>query len=201
MKMHLNIILNAQALVKNEITSSKLLADIYINKARIYTLQKSFNSAIEYFEKGIRIYSGLRINDKDLFQSLSSAYLNFGIVYYGINSINLARENFSKSVDIRIRHNLPGIALVYLNIAKCFVKTNDRAKADEFYNKSISSFIKEFGDGYYQNGRSILRLWNFPPVRRETRRCLGITSESTCNLSAKLWYKKYAGIIILQVNR
>ena len=53
------------------------LADIYINKAIILGILKSYPSAIDYFEKGIRIYLNPNINEQKVYSSLSSAYLEF----------------------------------------------------------------------------------------------------------------------------
>ena len=40
------------------------IADIYINRASIYSIQKSYSAAIDYIEKAIRIYNDKTI-DKD----------------------------------------------------------------------------------------------------------------------------------------
>ena len=42
-------------------------------------------------------------------------------------------------LKLKLRYNLSGICLVYLNIAKTFVKTGNLIKAEEFYLKSISN--------------------------------------------------------------
>lgn len=140
----------AEAQIITNKQNSGSLADIYINKARIYTLQKSFYSAIEYFEKGIRIYNGIIEPDRSVLQSISSAYLNIGITYYGIKDYETGSKYLNESANLKSNYNLTGIALVYLNIAKTFVKTENPLQAEEFYLKSISSFKKEFGEEYYR---------------------------------------------------
>lgn len=135
---------------KNKRQNPGTLADIYINRARIYTLQKSYNSAIDYFEKGIRIYNGIKDPDKTVFRNISSAYLNIGIAYYGIKDFRIAQNYFNRSAELRIKYNLAGIGFAYLNIAKTFGKTGNYMKAEEFYLKSISSFKIEFGNEYYR---------------------------------------------------
>jgi CHAT domain-containing protein/Tfp pilus assembly protein PilF len=140
----------AEALVSNKQLNSKALADIYINRARIYTLQKSFNSAIDYFEKGIRLYTKLKDPDRDILMNLSSAYLNTGIAYYNIKDFRIAQKYMDMSVKLKTKYNLGEIAFVYLNMAKTFSKTDNKKKAEEFYLKSIASFINEYNKDYYR---------------------------------------------------
>ena len=71
----------AEILISNKQLTSRSLADIYINKAIIYGIQKSYSSATEYFEKGIRIFLSITNSEEKVLSSLSSAYLDLGIVY------------------------------------------------------------------------------------------------------------------------
>jgi len=126
-------------------------ASICINKAYIYNIQKSYNSAIDFFEKAIRIYenqNGRR--DKAHYQNLSAAYLNLGIVYYELKNYRTAEEYLDKSASLKTRHDLSGLALIYLNIAKTNAKTGNPDKAEKYYIESISSFTNEFGKSYYR---------------------------------------------------
>jgi len=59
--------------VKSDSTAA--LGDNYINKAIIYGYQKSYPVAIDYFEKGIRIYTGHKNPDRWIRQRISAAYL------------------------------------------------------------------------------------------------------------------------------
>ncbi len=137
-------------IIGNEPESSDL-AEIYINRAFIYTIQKSYGLAIEYLEKAIRIINNVDIRDnKKLLQNLSAAYLNIGIAYYELKIYKTSSDYFNKSADIKLKHRLAGLSLVYLNIAKTFVKTNNLLKADEFYLRSITSFKKDFGEEHYR---------------------------------------------------
>ena len=140
----------AEARINNKLQNSISLADIYINKARIYTFQMSYHSAIEYFEKGIRIYLDKKDPDKAILQSISSAYLNFGIANYEIKDYKIAMENFERSAALKLKNNLTGIAFSYLNIAKAFVKIGNPLKAEKYYLKSLSNFKSEFGEEHYR---------------------------------------------------
>ncbi len=142
--------IKAENLIIDKNRNSVELATIYLNKAFIYNIQKSFGQTIEYLEKSIRIFTSIGSPDKSTFQNLSSAYLNIGIAYYETENFKEAAEFFNKSSDLKIKYNLTGLALVYLNIAKNFAKTGSLEKAEEFYQKSISAFVKEYGSDYYR---------------------------------------------------
>ena len=120
--------------LKNQLISHSI-ADIYINKAIIYGLQKSYSSAFEYFEKGIRTYIKIDSNDKKVFSSLSSAYLNIGLNYLELRNFKLALDYFRKSEDLKLKYRFSGLALTYLDIAKVFVKTGNQRKAEEYFLK------------------------------------------------------------------
>lgn len=140
----------AEAQISKKKPNLQSLADIYINKALIYTSQKSYTEAIEHLEKSIRLYLDLKDPNKDLFQRISTAYLNIGNAFYENKDYKTALEYLEKSAKLKSRYNLPKIALTYLNIAKTYVKTGESQKAEEFFLKSISSFNREFGENYFR---------------------------------------------------
>jgi CHAT domain-containing protein/Tfp pilus assembly protein PilF len=126
------------------------LADIYNNKSRIYTYQKSFPRAIEYLEKSIRIYQGISRQDTDLFYRISTAYLNIGIVYYEIKDYQLALDYFTRSAELKEKFNLSRPGLSYDNIAKTYVKLCENDKAEEYFKKGIKSYNEEFGEDFFR---------------------------------------------------
>jgi len=141
-------------LAEDQITEKQqalqLLADIYNNKSRIYTYQKSFPKAIEYLEKSIRIYLDKSNQDVDLIHRISTAYLNIGIAYYEIKDYQIALEYFKQSAKLKEKFNLSKIGLTYHNIAKAYVKMGDTDKAEEFFEKGINSFNEEFGKDFFR---------------------------------------------------
>jgi CHAT domain-containing protein len=140
----------AEALVSGKGQNLKDLADIYSNKGYIYYINKSFDVAISHYEKSIRIYTGLNIRDNNIQSSLSSTYLNIGIAFLNIKDYTTALDYFNKSSDIKSEYNLPGLALVYMNVAKAWVKLNNPVKAEEYYIKSIERFTGEFDENYFR---------------------------------------------------
>ena len=141
----------AEILIKSKNPNSQALADIYNNRAMIYNIKKSYDSAIEYLEKSIRIYRSLyNKGNQSLLLSMSAVYNNIGIAFLETKNYNSALDYFNQSAEIKSKFNLSGLELVYLNIAKTFVKTKNQLKAEEFYQKSILKFKMEFGDGYFR---------------------------------------------------
>jgi tetratricopeptide (TPR) repeat protein len=69
----------AEKSVATKEDTTMYLGGIYINKAIILGYQKSYNEAIDFFEKGIRI---MILNNPVSFGQLSAAYLNLGIFLY-----------------------------------------------------------------------------------------------------------------------
>jgi len=140
----------AENAVSNRQQNSVLLADIYVNKSRIHTFRKSYTTAIEYLEKAIRIYQNADNSDLSILYSTSTAYLNIGIVYYELKDYSKALEYLEKSAILKINHNLSEIELTYLSLAKTYAQINNPLKTEEYFMKSIDSFIKGYGEDYYR---------------------------------------------------
>jgi CHAT domain-containing protein len=140
----------AESLIDKKDKESQDAADIYINKAIIFGYQRSYASAVEYFEKGIRIYSTLDTSNRNVVSSIASAFMNSGIVYLETKKYMSALQNFTKSAEMKLKYKLSGLALVYLNFAKTYEKINDPSKAESYFLKSFSAFKNEYGEDYYR---------------------------------------------------
>ena len=140
----------AEAQIYERQQSSQTLADIYNNKSRIYTYQRSFPKAIEYLEKSARIYLSKNKMDYENAQRISTVYLNIGIAYYDIKEYQIALGYLNKSAEIKKKFKLPRAGLVYCSIADCYVKTEDPDRAEEFFKQGIKSLNKEYGQDYFR---------------------------------------------------
>ncbi len=140
----------AQNLVLFNNNSAFELADIYINKSRIFGINKEYNSAINYLEKGLQIYLNIQKKSNTLFFRVSTVYLNLGLTYYEKSDYTNALLYLKKSESLKLKYNLSEIALSYLNLAKVYVKLNEKVKAEDYFKKSIAAFDKEFGADYYR---------------------------------------------------
>jgi CHAT domain-containing protein len=140
----------AEKSIYTKTDSDLYLSDIYVNKAIIYGYQKSYSNAIEYFEKGIRNYTGIKNPDNRIRYNTSATYLNLGIVLYEIGEFNAALKYLEKSKEIKSRYKLPELAFVDLNIAKAYVKLSKFNEAEKFFKESIDLLISEFGKYYYR---------------------------------------------------
>jgi CHAT domain-containing protein/tetratricopeptide (TPR) repeat protein len=146
----LNYYSQAEKSIYTKTDSAFYLSDIYVNKAIIYGYQKSYSNAIEYFEKGIRNYTGIKNPDNRIRYNTSATYLNLGIVLYEIGEFNAALKYLEKSKEIKSRYKLPELAFVDLNIAKVYVKLSKSNEAEKFFKESCNLLISEFGKYYYR---------------------------------------------------
>jgi len=140
----------AESLVSVKDQNSQELADIYNNRGRIFNIKKSFDVAVEYLEKSIRIYQNLGVQNKIALDHLSSAYINISISFIETKNYSEALRSLGKNVKLNLEFNLSGLSLTYLNISKTYVRKGNSKKAEEFYLKCITSFIKEYNKDYFR---------------------------------------------------
>ena len=151
----------AENLILDEKENLKDLAFIYNNKSRIYTFQRSYPTAIEFLEKSIRIFHNLESQDKTILPSLSTAYLNLGIIYFELKDYNTAFKNFDKSLQLKLKNNLPETELTYLNLAKIYAQTGGTEKAEEYFTRCLNTIKIKFGENYFRMAEVYFGYGNF----------------------------------------
>jgi CHAT domain-containing protein/tetratricopeptide (TPR) repeat protein len=140
----------AESYISKKDQNSQDLADIFNNRGYIFNIKKSFDVAVEYLEKSIRIYLNLGTRNNSILNSLSYAYVNISIAYIETKKYPLALSYLEKNVKLNSKYNLLGLSLTYLNIAKTYVKIGNSNEAEKFFLKCITSFIKEYNPDYYR---------------------------------------------------
>jgi len=140
----------AELVVSGKKEYLKDLADIYSNKGNIHFIRRSFDLASGYYEKSIRIYKSMNLDDKGILLSLASTYLNAGIASLHDKKFDRALDYFNKSLELKSRNDLEGTELVYLNMAKTEAESGNTSKAQYYYIKSINSYISDFHDKYFR---------------------------------------------------
>ena len=140
----------AEKSVLSKADTSLYLGGIYVNKALIYENQKSFSTAIEYYEKGIRVYTNIKNPDVRINDFISTSYLDYGIVLYETGEFNSALKYLEKSKEIKSKYKLPGLAFADLNIAKTYVKLSRLNEAEKYFKESRDLLINESGRNYYR---------------------------------------------------
>jgi len=126
------------------------LVDIYNNKSRIYTFQRSFSTAVEYLEKAIRICESFGDPDKTVLLRISRAYLNIGIIFYESGNYKEALKNLEESLRLKVKNKLPEIELTYLSLAKTYAMVRSINIAEDYFKNSINSMKEQFGENYYR---------------------------------------------------
>jgi len=130
--------------------SLTILASVYANKSRIFTFKRSYETAISFLEKAIRIFAILEDRGDPRPDSYSTAYLNLGVVNYESGDYNKALDNLTESLNLKLKYNLPEKELTYLNLAKTFIAIGDRNNAEKYYRKSLDEMVSQFGSDYYR---------------------------------------------------
>lgn len=140
----------AESYLTEKEASTPVAADIFNNRGRILNIKKSFDLSVGYLEKSIRLYQKLDTKDKLVLKNFSYAYINLSIACNETKKFGLALHYLQKDIELNSRYNLSDFPLIYLNLAKTYVRMGDLKNADSFYRKSISSFIKENGTSYFR---------------------------------------------------
>ena len=73
--------LKAESLISKNDQNSLDLAAVYNNRGYIYNIMKSYDVAIEYLEKSIRIYLNMGSGNKTYLDNLEQVYINISIAY------------------------------------------------------------------------------------------------------------------------
>ncbi|NLA50181.1 MAG: CHAT domain-containing protein [Bacteroidales bacterium] len=140
----------AELKAKNKKDNINNLPDIYSNIGIIHTIRQSFVTAVIYFEKSIREYNSLDLTDENILNSLASVYLNTGIAFLHAGEYAKALDFFNNSLKIKSEHGFQGTGLVYMNMAKTWMKLKNPRKAEEFYIKSIEYLTSAFSGNYFR---------------------------------------------------
>jgi CHAT domain-containing protein/tetratricopeptide (TPR) repeat protein len=142
--------LKAESLISKNDQNSLDLAAVYNNRGYIYNIMKSYDVAIEYLEKSIRIYLNMGSGNKTYLDNLEQVYINISIAYQETKQYSLAISYLEKNIKLNSKYSFSDLSLTYLNMAKIYVKLANSKKAQEFYLKSITSFIYEHNKDYYR---------------------------------------------------
>ena len=125
------------------------LSTIYINKAKVYGYQKSYDVAEDYFARAIRIALKNKTRDKDFYINLSTVYLDLGLFLFETHEYQRALDYLKRSEDIKKRFNIPELAFVYLNMAKVYQKIGWFYDAKYYFMQAQDKMTSESGHNYY----------------------------------------------------
>ncbi len=132
------------------ITSNSYTQSVYKNEGKIsdstdYYLEiglfnketkKSYNNAILYTEKAIDYAK--KNNSKD---KLADSYLQLAIIFYELEKNNLAIDYYIRALNI-YNKDVPSsnIALSYYGLGKCYLKKNNIAFAEIYFEKATDIY-------------------------------------------------------------
>lgn len=125
--------------------------------------KKSFNKAIIYSEKAIEYAKKHNLNEK-----LADCYLVLGSIYFDLNKIDSAVENFIRSINYyNKKEKSTNLALAYYNLGNCYLNKNKTDLSEIYFNKSAQLYSQlNFTDAidliHLQKGIIQKNKHNFP---------------------------------------
>ena len=156
----------------------KLLAAIYINKAMIYDIKNVHALAVEYFEKGIRLYQEAGITDNETKSGISKAYMSLGTTYYDVKEYKTALEYLLKSLRIIEEINSADKNIALVNLAKTYAKLQNNYEADKFFRRGIETAIQNYGSDYFRLPEFYLIYGEFLQKNARTSQAAEVFRES-----------------------
>jgi tetratricopeptide (TPR) repeat protein len=186
------------------------LGAIYINKAIIYNIKKSYPQAIEYYEKGIRIFLNDGRTDPVSLDRNSKAYYNLGTTYFYIREYETALKYLNEGLRIKRDNNLNEAGLILLMIAETYSELDRYKEADIYFRKSIADVIREHGpdhfrlpEFYFGYSEFLRKMGNYTEAMKTLREALrislkayglknNITSQAYSNIGDLYLEKGYA---------
>jgi len=169
---------------KNSFSDNSFLVKIYGNKINIYSIKGDFNKALEYCEKAIRIVSESKEELVSKQQSMSSLYLNTGIVNYHLNKFTEALSAFQKSMILKNKYNLSGKDNLYRQLANTYAKIGNIYMADKYFNLSIKQIETDDRSSIVSRANIYLEYGNFLLGVNEKDKALSALQKAlTINLS------------------
>ena len=100
--------------------------------------KKSYNKAIIYTEKAIDYAKNEKLEHK-----LGDCYLVLGRIYYDLNKLDNAIENFIRSINIYAKKEANyNLAFAYYNLGKCYLESNKIELSEIYFKKATNIYEK-----------------------------------------------------------
>jgi tetratricopeptide (TPR) repeat protein len=116
--------------------SNNSLAGLYVNLGLAHAGNKTYDTAMEYYEKSLGLIQG---HDNYLYEA--SIYNNMGEVYFELQQFELAYENYEKALDFFTKiNNKRGMGSTLSNLAKVQIEKREYSRAVELANKALIYF-------------------------------------------------------------
>ena len=116
--------------------SNNAFAGLYINIGLAHTGNKSYDIAMDYYQKALDLIQGL-----DNFLYEATAYNNIGEVYFELEQFDLAYKNYEKALDFfRKANNKRGVGAALSNLAKVKIEEKEYAGAVKLATEALSYF-------------------------------------------------------------
>ena len=143
---------------------------IYNNIALLRNSQGDYISALDHYDKALRLLDSVRISEERYFSLLSMLQFNKGIAYYRLESWQEAFDILKESERIKEAHGLTYLGSVYFNLARVCQNLGEPCQAEKYYHRAIGRWIAEHDTGYYQLANIYLHFGEFLVDQGQTDR-------------------------------
>ena len=153
----------------------------YNNLGAEYSNQGYSKTALEYYQKALRIQSQIL---GDNHSDVATSYNNIGYEYSKQGNSDKALEYLQRALNIQLKvlgEKHPSVAISYNNIGAEYSNQGHREKAIEYYEKALNIQLQILGDnhldvaGTYNNiGNEFYYLGNASEALKYYQKCLEI---------------------------
>ncbi len=145
------------------------VSDSYSNIGIIQYQQKNYSAANEYYQKSLKVLTELlknptcNINKNEINKSISSSYINIGLVNYSQKKLSKALEFYQESLKItEAIGDMQGMSQAYNNIGMIYDDQKKFVNSIECYQKSLK-MLENIGD----KGGMIVVLSNIATLKNK----------------------------------
>ena len=150
--------------------SIALKIGIYNNLALLRNSQGDYISALDHYDKALRLLDSVRIPEDLRFSKLSMLQFNKGIAFYRLGRWEEALEILNQSQQIKEAHGHEYLGSVYFNLARVYQNLGEPDQAECYYRRAIDRWIAEQDTGYYQLANIYLDFGQFLVEQGKTDR-------------------------------
>jgi CHAT domain-containing protein/Tfp pilus assembly protein PilF len=124
---------------------------LLINIGSVYLNTRDLKRAEDFYNQALMILSG-NPPTSEILSSIAVVNNNLGLLSEQSGKLDLALGYFDEAIRIRERMNSPEVSSPLRNKADCLRKLGRLKEAEIFYEKSLLTTRKNFGNSYYAYG-------------------------------------------------
>lgn len=140
------------------ISNRKLIGNLYGSLGTLYGWQNKLDSAIQYYEKAVRLNDSLNLKEQNI-----RPYINLAITVSQQNKLEKANDYLFKALEIAENNNSDQLGYLYNEIAINYLRLDVYDKAEAFLKKALPIAEKK------EDNFALARIHNSLGYLSETR--------------------------------